>query len=324
MIDQILTVTHSMRMEDLFDEDHHVATFDSTVSMWEIFNSFTCYAHDAVIITEEALCVGILTLKEMIVLLQDFDNMIRPVKEFMTSPLLTFSSTQSVAEVLEAVEGVFNGKIVVASADKVIGIIDHSDLLSLCYSKIIPFLQHEYNLLHAVVGLVDDDGKKLLKLATTDPLTGIGNRRLLEDIFQAHQLLIRKEHVVPYLLIFDVDDFKLINDTYGHNIGDAVLKELTDVVGNSIRKSDIFVRWGGEEFAIFFRYTEPVKVVKIAENIRSIVSHHSFASEICITCSFGLASVYSKESLEEVIERADKALYKAKEDGKNCVRSADA
>ncbi len=113
---------------------------------------------------------------------------------------------------------------------------------------------------------------------------------------------------------------KSINDTFGHNVGDSVLKELTALVSRSIRKSDIFVRWGGEEFAILLRYSDPTTVMKIAEQIRKNIDKNSFETIVHVTCSFGLTSIKPGETLEQVFERADQALYRAKDDGKNCIR----
>jgi diguanylate cyclase (GGDEF)-like protein len=171
-----------------------------------------------------------------------------------------------------------------------------------------------------MLGLVGEGEQGLLKLATTDTLTGIGNRRLFEEIFQAHQSLDNRYEVSLFLLMFDIDDFKKINDTFGHNVGDSVLKELVKLVSKSIRKSDVFVRWGGEEFVILLRYSDPLGVMDIAEQIRKRIDDHSFETIIHVTCSFGLTAINSHESIENATSRADLALYRAKADGKNTVR----
>jgi len=320
MIAQMHALTHSMPLGKLFSQDQDVKTFESDVTLCEIFDSFTHYCHDVVLITENTVHIGIVTLKDMMRILQDFENLLCPVREFMISPLLMFDSTQNIADVLDSIADNFCGKIVVKNGTHVIGVIDIHELVSLCYSKISPLIKHEYNVLNSVLGLAEEGGEELMKLAKTDPLTGIGNRRLLEEVFQAHQLLASNDHSVPFLLLFDVDDFKPINDTYGHNTGDIVLKELTALVGNSIRKSDVFVRWGGEEFAILFRYSDAITVLNIAEHLRQLIEQFRFESIVRITCSFGLATVHLGESLTTVIGRADNALYRAKAEGKNSIR----
>lgn len=320
MIAKMHALTHMTKLGHLFDQDSALVTFESDVSMREVFDSFTKYLHECVLITENTVHVGILTLKDMMRILQNFENLLRPVREFMVTPLITFDAMQSIGDVLNSDQNIDIGKIVVKECNRVIGIIDYSDLLSLCFTKITPLIKHEYNLLNAVLGMADEGGRRLLKLATSDPLTGIGNRRLLEEIFQAHQMISGKEDIQPFLLLFDIDNFKQINDTYGHNVGDGVLKELTRLVSNSVRRSDIFVRWGGEEFALLLRYSDSTTVMNLAEHIRNVIEQFRFESNIRITCSFGLSAVLNGESLEMAIGHADRALYQAKADGKNCIR----
>lgn len=315
-----LAVTHSTPIGKLFNHENEVQTFDADVIMREVFEHFTTYTADVVIITQKTLAIGIVTLKDMVRALSDWDNLMLPVKTFMTAPLKTFHSTMSIAEVLDEMKHAPFDKIVVTQCEDLVGVIDQRHLLSLCYKQLTPFIKHEYNMLNSLMGMVTEGKKGLLKMATTDTLTGIGNRRLLEDVFQAHQSLEERYGIALFLLMFDIDRFKAINDTYGHNIGDMVLKELTELVSRSIRKSDVFVRWGGEEFAILLRYSDAAAVMKIAEQIRMRINDHQFQTIAHLTCSFGLTSVHPGETLERVIDRADKALYCAKEEGKNSVR----
>jgi diguanylate cyclase (GGDEF)-like protein len=320
MISEIPTVTHSTAIGSLFDETHTCGLFEGDVIVYKILEFFSLSGADAVIITRDALPVGILTLKDLVRTLYNCDNTGLPVKDFMTSPVKVFDASMKISDVLDQMHESSYDKIVVAQENTVIGIIDKRHLLSMCYTQLTPIIKHEYNMVHSLMGMVGEGERGLLKMATTDTLTGIGNRRLFEEIFQAHQALGKRYDVTLFLLLFDIDNFKSINDTFGHNIGDSVLKELSKLVSRSIRKSDIFVRWGGEEFAILLRYSDPTTVMKIAEQIRQNIDKNSFETIVHVTCSFGLTSIQPDESLEQVIERADKALYRAKNDGKNCVR----
>lgn len=323
MISEAIAVTHSTPIGHLFMSQHRIDTFESDSSLRDVFDHFTKYASDAVIIVEKNFSVGILTLKDMVRALQNHDNLTRSVKEFMSAPLHTFHFSMSIADVLDAMTGLEFDKIVVTDTDAVVGVIDRRHLHSLCYSQLTPLIKHEHNILHSLIGFVEEGGQSLFKMAITDTLTGIGNRRLLEEVFHAHQKLKDRYGITLFLLMLDIDDFKIINDTYGHNTGDSVLKELTVLIGRSIRRSDLFIRWGGEEFAVLLRYPNPGNVMKTVEHIRRQVEEHSFQSIAHLTCSFGITSIHPNDSLEEVIERADKALYRAKEDGKNCVRSSN-
>ncbi|MDD5159992.1 MAG: diguanylate cyclase [Sulfuricurvum sp.] len=320
MISEIVAITHTTPIGKVFDENHICGVFDSDVILHKVLEFFVTYNVDAVIIMEKSYPVGILTHKEMLRAIYNYDNTGLPVKEFMTAPLKTFDTSTSIADVIDAMQELSFDKIVVHNEKNIIGIIDKRHLLSLCYTHITPLIKHEYNMVQSLMGLVGQDEHDLLKMATTDTLTGIGNRRLFEEIFQAHQSLGDRYDVNLFLLLLDIDNFKSINDTFGHNVGDSVLKELAHLITKSIRKSDIFVRWGGEEFAILLRYSDPIAVMKIADQIRKRIDQNSFETIVHVTCSFGLTSILPNDLMEDVFERADKALYRAKADGKNTVR----
>jgi len=321
MIAETMAISHSTPIGNLFSHGRQVHTFESDTALGEVLHHFSTYAVDTVIIVDQTLSIGILTLKDMIRAVHDCNNLSRPVKEFMTAPLHVFHSHMSIADVLDAMNHALYEKIVVThDADGVVGVIDKRHLLALCYTQLTPLIKHEYHMLHSLMGLVEEGEQGLLKLATTDTLTGIGNRRLLEEVFQAHQKVDERYGVTMFLVMLDIDDFKIINDTYGHNIGDSVLKELTVLVSRSIRKSDLFIRWGGEEFAILLRYSDPAMAVKVAEQIRIRIARHTFKTVSHLTCSFGLTLIKPHDTLEAVIERADRGLYRAKAEGKNSVR----
>lgn len=121
------------------------------------------------------------------------------------------------------------------------------------------------------------------------------------------------------LIIFDIDKFKLVNDTYGHIFGDEVLVKLTKVVKNHIRRTDVFARWGGEEFALLLPNIASDGAVKIAEHLRKAVEEEKFDEAGVITCSFGVTSYQDGDNSESITKRADKALYEAKNTGRNKV-----
>ncbi|BAF71796.1 diguanylate cyclase [Sulfurovum sp. NBC37-1] len=146
-----------------------------------------------------------------------------------------------------------------------------------------------------------------------DPLTGL-YRKSFFDIKLHEKLDERKEAV---LAIIDIDDFKKINDNYGHLVGDMVLLEFTDLIRKNMRANDLFARWGGEEFLILFECTDTGKIVKKIEQIRQIIEKHPFKTIGHLTASFGLSTSLKNDTLESLLERADSALYIAKKTGKN-------
>src|SRR3569623_1797933 len=126
------------------------------------------------------------------------------------------------------------------------------------------------------------------------------------------------------MIVGDIDLFKSINDTYGHSIGDDVIKSLTTVIGKAIRKSDMLFRYGGEEFVVLLSNTDRDGALLLAERIRRGVEQTSVRTQhrnIPITVSLGVATLGATDSAKTLFEKADKALYIAKSDGRNCVRS---
>lgn len=122
--------------------------------------------------------------------------------------------------------------------------------------------------------------------------------------------------------MFDVDRFKKINDTYGHQAGDVVLKTIADIVAGLIRTPDVFARWGGEEFMILAPHTDINSAVQLSEKLRMSIEEHDFGALPVITCSFGITELQENDTVSDFTERVDRALYDAKGQGRNrgCVR----
>ncbi len=156
----------------------------------------------------------------------------------------------------------------------------------------------------------------LTRLSRRDPLTNIRNRRAFDQKLEEIIGLIRK-HQQTSLVVFDIDHFKHLNDTFGHSLGDKVLVELADIVGNRIRRLDRFYRIGGEEFAIVLNSVRQEEALSIAENIRHLVEDTLFAGEHKITISIGITEYRENESKMEWFDRCDAALYSAKDAGRN-------
>lgn len=154
--------------------------------------------------------------------------------------------------------------------------------------------------------------------AFKDNLTGINNRENFEDIFSIEIANAKQNNLPLSLIIFDVDHFKLINDTYGHQAGDIILKELVGLIADHIKNGDIFARWGGEEFVILTPSTEIVGAHNLAENLRKLVQAHMFSYvEKEITLSFGIAQLGEDDDKKTLFEKADSAMYEAKKNGRN-------
>lgn len=160
--------------------------------------------------------------------------------------------------------------------------------------------------------------------ADIDYLTGIYNR----SAFQVHldreiSRMVRQEgEYAMCVILFDIDNFKAVNDEYGHNAGDEVLKEICRLVAANLRKHDTFARWGGEEFIIIVPGTNLSGACRVAEKLRVEIAKHRFHKVRELTSSFGVSEYKKGEAVREFIHRVDGALYQAKGNGKNRVESA--
>lgn len=160
---------------------------------------------------------------------------------------------------------------------------------------------------------------ELERLSSTDPLTGLYNRRQMDEILE-NNFEEAKRYSTPFTLImFDIDNFKLINDTYGHNIGDEVLTTIAHISQASLRKTDHLARWGGEEFLLLVPHAPNVDTLLIAEKIRERIQEATFPLDITVTCSFGVTLCNPSLDIYTLINQADTALYTAKGEGKNRV-----
>lgn len=161
--------------------------------------------------------------------------------------------------------------------------------------------------------------------ALTDPLTGLVNRKGLSRAIESALLSASDLNSNPCMLMLDIDHFKKINDTFGHPLGDRVIKVVADTLRNQIKGKDTASRYGGEEFCILLPDTELKDAVKVAENIRSTVEktrikRFSDKQEICrMTISIGVTRYITDEAINTFFERADAALYASKNEGRNQV-----
>ncbi len=174
--------------------------------------------------------------------------------------------------------------------------------------------------LHKVTEL-EEQRKMFEKEASTDTLTRIANRLKFNAVLEQQVEISKRYGDDLSIILFDIDNFKMINDTYGHQVGDNVLVELSAVISESVRKSDTFARWGGEEFVIILSQTSLETAKILAEKLREKVAGYSFSDNLDVTCSFGVAQYQNMEPISDFLKHVDDALYQAKDAGKNIVVS---
>lgn len=166
---------------------------------------------------------------------------------------------------------------------------------------------------------------ELQKLSLTDDLTQIANRRKINEVLQNEMDRANRQGTNLSIALFDIDNFKNVNDQHGHLAGDEVLIQLAALVKQTIRKTDFIGRWGGEEFLLVLPEETAANAALLCEKLRILVQESKFDKvNDSITCSFGIAEYYPEmASIEYFVQNADKALYQAKEEGKNRIVTSE-
>lgn len=208
---------------------------------------------------------------------------------------------------------------------------NHSQALDLIQSTTIP----PFLILESIVSLVvmafatlmlvsESMTNELRKLAEMDSLTGTFNRRSFLNLLDKAESAANRRQSPLSILLIDLDHFKQINDTYGHGIGDEALRHFVNLASGCLRKEDVLGRIGGEEFAAFLPDAAMADAQVIAERLRAQVAEQPFASThgpIPLTISIGIAQHHPGEAVENALHRADAAMYRAKESGRNRIES---
>lgn len=161
--------------------------------------------------------------------------------------------------------------------------------------------------------------RQAVELASRDPLTGVQNRMALSSSLQREVDLAQRQQVALSMLVIDIDHFKTFNDEYGHAFGDDVLTAVAQMISNTVRRSDLLFRYGGEEFVVLASHTGEEGAMLLAERIRENVAAMQTVRgrRTQVTVSLGVARLHPKETAEAFFERADKAVYSAKRNGRN-------
>jgi len=166
---------------------------------------------------------------------------------------------------------------------------------------------------------VEKKNALLKRLSITDKLTGLNNRIKIDEVLNNDLHMFERYDNIFSVILIDIDYFKKVNDTYGHPVGDEVLKQFAKILKSNARITDTVGRWGGEEFMIIASETDSVGATKFATIIKKAINEHDFPKVGKVTASFGLSQISVGDSVENVVNRADLALYSAKETGRNKV-----
>ena len=166
--------------------------------------------------------------------------------------------------------------------------------------------------------------ERIVELTRTDSLTGLANRRYFDERIEEMVSLANRKSQPLSLIMTDIDKFKRVNDEFGHDAGDRVLKGYADLMRTSTRREDLVVRFGGEEFLILLPLTHMDQAYLVAERIRNALPGlNLLGNDWIITASFGVSELQNSENIDNFIKRADMALYRAKASGRNQTVCAD-
>ncbi len=276
-----------------------------------------------------------------LVFCKSFDNRVREIIE----PVREFQERVNARAASETVKAVKNANIVLFISNVLIIVIPVLLIVTYkyLYNKIIGSIHDTASFADSIAnGNLDDlpplaaedksefgDLKRMLNkmlenliLAKIDPLTKLANRREIMERIENETSRYEDSRIAYTLALADIDDFKAVNDTYGHDCGDNALIEFAAILNKNVREKDVVSRWGGEEFMILFPETDGLTAVKVCEDIRLALNDYVFEyaqEEMSLLATFGVAEYEPQSGVMGVIKKADEALYQGKNSGKNRV-----
>ncbi|MEA2049257.1 MAG: diguanylate cyclase [Campylobacterota bacterium] len=265
--------------------------------------------------------VGIFTTKDFLNLMNSCSDLNKPVRSFMSSPLETVNYDIKIFEAIEFIrEKHFKRLIVTDNENKIKGVITQSELLRIVNNKWMEIIKEKGLELLKINQKLLEKTASLEEKASQDFLTKLYNRRKFDSILEYEITQVQRDKNTKLsFLILDIDNFKYVNDTFGHDVGDKILQELANILNVASRKSDVISRWGGEEFSVALPKTNIENALLVAQKIRLTIENYIFSNNLRITCSFGVSTYHPKDLYKDLFKRADEALYKAKNTGKNKV-----
>ncbi len=289
---------------------------EPTLSVLEMLEESS---QQSVIVVEDRCPVGVVTTKDMLELLCSGSDLSLPIEHYMVHPVKTMEETATISEALRFMQQHdFNRIVTVDKKGCLVGIVTRKELMTLTYNRWIKLLKQHEERMSTINKYLKEKSETYEKIASYDGLTGLYNRMKFIELFVIEYELMVQRHYPMSVIMMDIDRFKSINDTFGHNTGDRILKQTADTLRDALRNVDIVCRWGGEEFVMLLPAADADEAVRIAEGIRRRVE--TMKSTLpAITGSFGVTEVKEGDTLEKVIERADKALYRSKQEGRNRV-----
>ena len=311
-------ILESLQIATIFEKKYGYKSFSPDTLMNTVLEYMKDSQSDCVIIQSDNKAVGILTSKDILYYIGEAKHRSQKVSELMSSPVETLSHRASINEGLEYLrKRPYKRIVVVDDEENVAGIVTQQDLISRTYLKWSQLMQDHFKQFEEITQILQQKNQHLTQLATKDVLTEVHNRHMFGELFAKELSIFKRQGGKLALVMIDLDHFKRINDTYGHNIGDFVLQEFASLVKSSVREADLFARWGGEEFVLLLRNAGCDEAFGVGEKIRKLLESEELGEAGKVTCSIGITEVLIEDTLVSAIERADNAMYTAKECGRN-------
>ncbi len=317
------TLMENYRLQDFLTLGHKMKWVNKNEKISDLISDMVDSAYDNVIVVDDDLKpIGILTTKDIMMLIKTQTDLNVAVKAHMSMPVDSIHKNASIKEAVNFIKKKHYKRVIVVDDDgKLTGIISQKELISLTYSKWVILMKEYQEELCEINSLLLNQNKEYENMAFTDSLTGLYNRRKFSDLYLSSFLAFKQRHNEMSLIMLDIDHFKKVNDSYGHDVGDEVLVKVAHTLLKSFRNIDIVCRWGGEEFIALLPTASLDNATILAEKIRVHIEELEIDLVGHISASFGVAQVSEDDEMQKVINRADKALHLAKESGRNCVKT---
>ena len=316
------TLMDNFRLSDFLKLGRRMKWVNKDDITSELLHEMISHSFDNVVVVEGSKPIGILTTKDVMHLIKTHSDLSLSISHYMSSPVDAITKDASIKEALNFVKKKNYKRVVVVDENgNMAGIIVQKELISLTYSRWAVLMKEYQEELSEINSMLESKNKEYEKMASTDSLTGLYNRYKFSELYLSSYTAMTQRSNDMSLIMLDIDYFKKVNDTFGHNIGDKVLVQIAHALLRTLRNIDIVCRWGGEEFIVLLPTASLKNATLLANKLKEHIETLDIDDVGSVTASFGVSCVKVGEEMQDVVERADRALYLAKSSGRNCVKT---
>jgi diguanylate cyclase (GGDEF)-like protein len=298
---------------------HRFKTASQDTTLKEIYSELTAVDEAVVITDEKGNPAGLLSTVDAIALIKEEVDHNQPCSRYMSAPLHTVPENVSIREAISLLEEKqFKRLFVTDKQGELLGMVTQKELTEIAYNRWSDLLVKHAQEMQELLQLMEKKASRLQELSYTDELTAISNRRKFKEALDHEVRRNRRYSEQPFsIVLMDIDHFKQVNDKFGHSAGDKMLRHMVTTICPYVRDTDLFARWGGEEFVLMLPHTLASDALVTAERIRLAVESKELEDFGGVTLSLGITQYQAPESDDALFVRADQALYRAKSMGRN-------